>query len=101
MRRTTTAGASRLVAPDRAPPLTCRRCEYIFYRGLYRTAYARVSRGAVTDTELQVGQFAVPRTNVSAEADTHAARYLRTWKEEMHEDHVRVFALARLGETGC
>ena len=37
-----------------------RWCEYIFYRGLHRTAYARISRGSVTDTELQVGQFAIP-----------------------------------------
>ena len=68
------------------------RCEYIFYRGLYRTAYARVSRGTITDTELQVGQFVVPRagTNISAEADEHDMRYRRAWKEDMHEDHVRV-----------
>ncbi|EGO24579.1 hypothetical protein SERLADRAFT_369838 [Serpula lacrymans var. lacrymans S7.9] len=37
-----------------------RWCEYIFYRGLYRTSYARLSRGIVTDTELQIGQFWFP-----------------------------------------
>jgi endonuclease/exonuclease/phosphatase family metal-dependent hydrolase len=31
-----------------------RWCEYILYKGLRRTGYARVSRGTITDTELQV-----------------------------------------------
>lgn len=37
-----------------------RWCEYILYKNLKRTGYARVSRGSVTDTELQVGKFQVP-----------------------------------------
>ncbi|KAF2685590.1 calcofluor white hypersensitive protein [Lentithecium fluviatile CBS 122367] len=36
-----------------------RWCEYILYKGLKRTGYARVSRSTITDTELQVGKFAV------------------------------------------
>jgi hypothetical protein len=31
-----------------------RWCEYILYKGLRRSGYARVSRGTITDTELQV-----------------------------------------------
>lgn len=31
-----------------------RWCEYILYKNLKRTGYARVSRGSITDTELQV-----------------------------------------------
>jgi hypothetical protein len=31
-----------------------RWCEYILYKGLKRTGYARVSRGTITDTEVQV-----------------------------------------------
>ncbi|KAH9068217.1 Frag1/DRAM/Sfk1 family-domain-containing protein [Lactarius deliciosus] len=65
-----------------------RWCEYIFYRGLHRTAYARISRGSITDTELQVGQFAVPRHGKTTTAEVaEADRYLRAWKEELPEEH--------------
>ena len=73
------------------------RCEYIFYRGLYRTSYARVSRGIVTDTELQVGQFVVPRSGTSIADDSREARYIRSWKEELPEDHVRMLYLSTQG----
>lgn len=36
-----------------------RWCEYILYKGLRRTGYARVSRGTITDTEFQVAKFQV------------------------------------------
>lgn len=36
-----------------------RWCQYILYKKLGRSGYARVSRGSVTDTELQVGKFRV------------------------------------------
>ena len=34
-----------------------RWCEYILYKGIKRTGYARVSRSTITDTELQVSDF--------------------------------------------
>ncbi|KAJ1965960.1 Protein cwh43 [Dipsacomyces acuminosporus] len=37
-----------------------RWCQYIGYRGVKRVGYARVSRGTITDTEIQVGKFVVP-----------------------------------------
>lgn len=37
-----------------------RWCEYILYKKLRRTGYARISRSSITDTELQVGKFVVP-----------------------------------------
>ncbi len=64
------------------------RCEYILYRGVYRTSYARVSRGTITDTELQVGQFLLPRHGTTVVNDTHEARYLRSHKEDLPEEHV-------------
>ncbi|KAI0346196.1 hypothetical protein BDW22DRAFT_1352223 [Trametopsis cervina] len=64
-----------------------RWCEYIFYRGLYRTAYARVSRSTITDTELQIGQFMLPKHHHHVSHDEDQHRYLRAWKHEMAEDH--------------
>lgn len=65
------------------------RCEYIFYRGLYRTSYARISRGIITDTETQIGQFVLPPHGEAVTNDTHEARYLRSRKEDLAVDHVR------------
>jgi endonuclease/exonuclease/phosphatase family metal-dependent hydrolase len=36
-----------------------RWCEYILYKGLKRSGYARVTRGTITDTELQVSVLGV------------------------------------------
>ncbi|KAI0048975.1 hypothetical protein FA95DRAFT_1604785 [Auriscalpium vulgare] len=64
-----------------------RWCEYILYRGLYRTAYARVSRSTITDTELQIGQFVVPRYGFTVGAASKEDRYLRAWKEDLPVEH--------------
>ena len=65
-----------------------RWCEYILYRGVYRTSYARISRSTITDTELQVGQFQLPKYGHVVTNETEPARYLRAWKEELPQDHV-------------
>ncbi|ANB13481.1 Cwh43p [Sugiyamaella lignohabitans] len=36
-----------------------RWCEYILYKDLKRSSYARVSRSTITDTEIQVGKFLI------------------------------------------
>ncbi|WRT70118.1 uncharacterized protein IL334_007112 [Kwoniella shivajii] len=38
-----------------------RWCEYIAFRGLWRIAYARVHESDISDTELQVGKFMLPK----------------------------------------
>ncbi|KAF5359583.1 hypothetical protein D9756_003165 [Leucocoprinus leucothites] len=64
-----------------------RWCEYIFYRGLYRTSYARISRGIITDTEMQIGQFVLPRHGASVSDESIPARYSRARKEQMPVEH--------------
>lgn len=65
-----------------------RWCEYILYKGLKRTGYARVSRSTITDTELQVGKFVVPRTEeekgvfLAAEEEKRDRRIKETELEE-------------------
>ncbi|RYP07918.1 hypothetical protein DL764_002189 [Monosporascus ibericus] len=46
---------------DVDPTDQTRWCEYILYKYLNRVGYARVSRGMVSDTELQVAKFVVPK----------------------------------------
>lgn len=36
-----------------------RWCQYILYKDIKRTGYARVSRSTITDTEIQVGKFVI------------------------------------------
>ena len=50
---------------DIDPSDSDRWCEYILYKGIKRSGYARVSRSTITDTELQVGKFIVGQTEGS------------------------------------
>ena len=61
---------------------------------MYRTSYARVTHSTVTDTELQIGQFVLPKYGYGVTNDTVEARYLRAWKEELPEVHVSVCVLS-------
>ncbi|KAG5995494.1 hypothetical protein E4U52_008222 [Claviceps spartinae] len=44
-----------------------RWCEYILFKRLKRVGYARVSRSTITDTELQVAKFVIPRSSEEAQ----------------------------------
>ncbi|KAG9297374.1 hypothetical protein G9A89_009458 [Geosiphon pyriformis] len=59
-----------------------RWCEYITYRGLKRTGYARVSHGGITDTEIQVGKFQVLD---KYDPQTWQASYRRVEEHEVDE----------------
>ncbi|KAI0475686.1 Frag1/DRAM/Sfk1 family-domain-containing protein [Xylariaceae sp. FL0804] len=68
-----------------------RWCEYILYKGLSRVGYARVSRSTITDTELQVAKFVVPKgddekAQVAALDGNPQARDRRVRENEVPED---------------
>ncbi|KAK0649685.1 Frag1/DRAM/Sfk1 family-domain-containing protein [Cercophora newfieldiana] len=62
-----------------------RWCEYILFKGLRRTGYARVSRSTITDTELQVAKFVVPRSDEESAVAWTAGPELRNRRVEEHE----------------
>lgn len=69
-----------------------RWCEYILYKGMKRTGYARVSRSTITDTELQVGKFVPSLPEGSdvqiAEADVEVGlRFPAMFRGEGVRDH--------------
>jgi len=62
-----------------------RWCEYILFKGLRRVGYARVSRSTITDTELQVAKFVVPRSAEESHMAWNAPEELRNRRVEEHE----------------
>ena len=62
-----------------------RWCEYILYKGLRRTGYARVSRSTITDTELQVAKFVVPSSEEEQAKAWDVPEELRMKRVEEHE----------------
>ncbi|CUA75942.1 Protein cwh43 [Schizosaccharomyces pombe 972h-] [Rhizoctonia solani] len=65
-----------------------RWCEYILYRGLWRVGYARVSRSTITDTELQIGKFVLPKHGSTVLGESNDDRYIRSRKEDMPPGHL-------------
>lgn len=71
-------------------PHLCTRCEYILFRGMYRTGYGRMARGTITDTELQIGKFVLPPHGTGVLDESHEARYRRSFKEALPRSWVRI-----------
>jgi hypothetical protein len=74
-----------------------RWCEYILFKGLWRTGYARVSRSTITDTELQVAKFVVPESEEASVSAWTAHKRLRDQraKEDEVPEGLRFPALFR------
>ncbi|CDK26432.1 unnamed protein product [Kuraishia capsulata CBS 1993] len=77
-----------------------RWCEYILYKKLKRTGYARISRGTITDTELQVGKFQIgssidetySQTEVDEDKVAEGLRFPAIFHGEgVREHHFHVF----------
>ncbi|KAJ2891481.1 hypothetical protein MKZ38_000325 [Zalerion maritima] len=63
-----------------------RWCEYILYKNMKRTGYARVSRSSITDTEFQVAKFVVPTTEeekIEVETASEKRKQRRKVEREM------------------
>jgi len=57
-----------------------RWCEYILYKRLRRSGYARVSRGTITDTELQVSRLVF--SSIKTRIDIHY-RLVNSWLDNL------------------
>lgn len=64
-----------------------RWCEYILYKNIKRNGYARVARGSITDTELQVGKFQVLNDEELIEAGDSI--YNTEWTNEQDDDDLK------------
>ncbi|KAK0384488.1 hypothetical protein NLU13_8574 [Sarocladium strictum] len=65
-----------------------RWCEYILFKNIKRVGYARVSRSTITDTELQVAKFVIPKTPAEVqqmEAISDDDRYRRVEESAVPE----------------
>lgn len=51
-----------------------RWCEYILYKNIKRTGYARVSRSTITDTEIQVGKFVIGYKSANTNTFKHESQ---------------------------
>lgn len=63
-----------------------RWCEYMAFRGVKRLAYARVSHGGITDTEIQMSRFLL--LPPGQEAERHAGKRIR--EADVHPEILRL-----------
>ncbi|KAF9583840.1 hypothetical protein BGW38_008357 [Lunasporangiospora selenospora] len=60
-----------------------RWCQYLAFRGVKRTGYARVSHGGITDTEIQVGKYQLLENHPTSWDKTQSLEEFR--KEETYQ----------------
>lgn len=62
-----------------------RWCEYIAFRNLWRVAYARVSHGDITDTEMQLAKFVTLDSTLPVDYQSNDDLYYHTYEKALPE----------------
>ncbi|WWC64717.1 uncharacterized protein I303_107328 [Kwoniella dejecticola CBS 10117] len=62
-----------------------RWCEYIAFRGLWRIAYSRVHESDISDTELQVGKFMLPKPGHPVHYESNKELYWHIGESDVPE----------------
>ncbi|KAK8853309.1 hypothetical protein IAR55_004013 [Kwoniella newhampshirensis] len=62
-----------------------RWCEYIAFRGLWRIGYARVHESDISDTELQVGKFLLPKAGAPVRYESNKEIYWHIGEHDIPE----------------
>ncbi|WVF72912.1 hypothetical protein IAT40_007730 [Kwoniella sp. CBS 6097] len=62
-----------------------RWCEYIAFRGLWRIGYARVHESDISDTELQVGKFMLPKPGYPVHYESNQEMYWHIGESDIPE----------------
>ncbi|WVQ84587.1 hypothetical protein IAT38_006741 [Cryptococcus sp. DSM 104549] len=62
-----------------------RWCEYIAFRGLWRIGFARVHESDISDTELQVGKFLLPKPGETVRYESNEELYWHIGEKDVPE----------------
>lgn len=60
-----------------------RWCEYIAFRGLWRIGFARLHESDISDTELQVGKFMLPKPGQKVLYETNEELYWHIGEDDV------------------
>jgi hypothetical protein len=66
-----------------------RWCEYIAFRGLWRVAFARLHESDISDTELQVGKFLLPKSGQKVKYESNEELYWHVGEEDVSDISLR------------
>jgi len=62
-----------------------RWCEYIAFRGLWRIAFARLTESDISDTELQVGKFMLPKPGEKVVYESNEELYWHIGEDDVSD----------------